>query len=176
MILPDLDPSHPEANVLNSSRLARRHCKDFRNQCEELLRKNVYEHQQKQYINLMEELERVPQQFHSLPFHKAIFNTTPVNALSLEAQAHLWHQRLMIHCGDFNFKDLHTKVDGISNPNKFEMDELSKCSTCMRTKLTKSSAGHRSLRDRVTKPYQLIYADHAFSGRVRRDEEGNKKE
>ena len=94
----------------------------------------------------MEELERVPQQFHSLPFHKAIFNTTPVNALSLEAQAHLWHQRL-IHCGEFNFKDLHTKVDGIPNLNKFEMDELSKCSTCMRTKLTKSSPGHRSLRD-----------------------------
>ena len=83
LILPDLDPTHPEANLLNSSTLARRHCKDFRDQCEELIRKNIYEHQQKQYINLMEELERVLQQFHSLPFHKAIFNTTPVNALSL---------------------------------------------------------------------------------------------
>ena len=46
----------------------------------------------------------------------------------------------------------------------------------MRTKLTKSSPGQRSLRDLVTKPYQLLYADHAFSGRVRRDEEGNKIE
>ena len=44
----------------------------------------------------------------------------------------------------------------------------------MRTKLTKSSPRHRSLRDLVTKPYRLLYADHAFSGRVRRDEEGNK--
>ena len=31
LILPDLDPSHPEANVLNSFTFARQHCKDFRN-------------------------------------------------------------------------------------------------------------------------------------------------
>ena len=43
----------------------------------------------------------------------------------------------------------------------------------MRTKLTKSSAGQRSLRDRVTQPYQLLYADYAFSGIVRKDKEGN---
>ena len=40
LILPDLDCSHPEANVLNSFTLARRYCKDFQNQCEELLHKN----------------------------------------------------------------------------------------------------------------------------------------
>ena len=46
----------------------------------------------------------------------------------------------------------------------------------MRTKLTKSSAGHRSLRDRVSKPYQLLYCDHAFPGRVKRDADGEKIE
>ena len=115
LILPDLDLSHLGTNVFNFSTLARQHCKDFRYQCEEQLRKNM-----------MEELERVPQHFHSLTFHKAIFNTTSVNALSLQTQAHhLWHQHL-IHCGEFNFKDLHTKVDEIPKLNKFEIDELSK--------------------------------------------------
>ena len=53
------------------------------------------------------------------------------------------------------------------------MDELLKCSTCMQTKLTKLSAGQRSLRDRVTQPYQLLYAGYAFSGIVQKDKEGN---
>ena len=47
LILLDLNPSHPEANALNSSTLARRYCKNFRHKCERLLRKNIYEHQQK---------------------------------------------------------------------------------------------------------------------------------
>ena len=46
----------------------------------------------------------------------------------------------------------------------------------MRTKLKISSAGHRSLCDQVTKSYQLLYVDHAFSGRVKRDKEDNKIE
>ena len=126
----------------------------------------MYEHQQKQYVNLMDELEWGSKQFPPLPFHRIIFNTIPINALFLEAQAHLWHQRMM-HCGEFNFNSLHENVDGLPNLNKFDIDELSKCSICMRTKLTKSSAGPRSLRDRVLKPYQLIYCDHAFVGRVK---------
>lgn len=102
--------------------------------------RNIYEHQQKEYIKLMDELERVPKECHHLPWHSFISSATPIQSLSLEAQGHLWHQRL-IHCGDFNFKNLHEKVDGIPDLSKFKMDEVSKCSTCMQTKLTKSSAG-----------------------------------
>ena len=120
----------------------------------------------------MDELERVLKESHHLPWHSFISNATPIQSLSLEAQGHLWHQRL-IHCGDFNFKNLHVKIDGIPDLSKFKMDKVSKCSTCMQTKLTKSSAGQRSLRDRVTQPYQLLYADYAFSGVMRKDKEGN---
>ena len=72
----------------------------------------------------MDELERVPQEcYHFLPWHSFISNATPIQSLSLEAQGHLWHQRLiLLHCGDFNFKNLHEKVDGIPDLSKFKMD------------------------------------------------------
>ena len=46
----------------------------------------------------------------------------------------------------------------------------------MKTNLTKSAAGHTSLRDSLTRPYQGLYVDFGFSGRISKDAEGNVKE
>ena len=59
--------------------------------------RNIYEHQQKEYIKLMDEIEQV--------------HATPIPSLSIETQGNLWHQHL-INCGDFNFKNLHEKLNG----------------------------------------------------------------
>ena len=71
----------------------------------------------------------------------------------------LWHQRL-IHCGDFNFKDLHKHIDSIPYLSSFKLDDVTQCATCLKSKLTKVSPGARSLREMATRPYQLLYLDY----------------
>ena len=46
----------------------------------------------------------------------------------------------------------------------------------MKANLTKSAAGHSSLRDSLTHPYQGLYIDFGFSGRISKDADGNVKE
>jgi hypothetical protein len=140
LIPADLPASHTKAIISNSKHL-------------EL----IYNHQQKEYVNLMSISESLPEEYYeaciNLPFHEYIGASTPVNALSKEAEALLWHQRL-IHCGPNSFKDIHNHVDGVPNLSSFKFDDLLKCPTCLKTNLTKSAAGKKSLRDTVTRPYQ----------------------
>ena len=77
----------------------------------------------------------------------------------------LWHQRL-IHCGNFNFKDLHKHIDGIPDLSSFKLDDVTRCATCLKSKLTKTSPGARNLREMATRPYQLLNLDFGFSGRI----------
>jgi hypothetical protein len=120
-------------------------------------------------------LESLPEEYYeaciSLPFHEYTDTSTPVNALNKEAEALLWHQRL-IHCGPHSLKDLHNYVDGVSNLSSFKFDDLLKCPTCIKTNLIKPAAGKKSLRDTVTCPYQGLYIDFAFSGKISRDKNG----
>ena len=46
----------------------------------------------------------------------------------------------------------------------------------MKANLTKAAAGHSSLQDSLTHPYQGLYIDFGFSGRISKDAEGNVKE
>ena len=39
----------------------------------------------------MDELERIPQEYHHLPWHSFIPIATPIQSLSLKAQVYLWH-------------------------------------------------------------------------------------
>jgi hypothetical protein len=107
-------------------------------------------------------LESLPEEYYeaciNLPFHEYTGASTPVNALNKEAEALLWHQCL-IHCGPNSLKDLHNHVDGVLNLLSFNFDDLLKCPTCLKTNLTKSAAGKKSLRDTVTCPYQGLYID-----------------
>jgi hypothetical protein len=120
-------------------------------------------------------LESLPGEYHkaiiNLPFHEYTGASTPINALNKEAEALLWHQR-HIHCGPYSLKDIHNHVDGVPNLSSFKFDDLLKCPTCLKINLTKSPAGHKSLRDTVTRPYQGLYIGFAFSGKISRDKNG----
>ena len=39
-------------------------------------------------------MKKIPEEFHSLPFHEYIQDYTPVNAISKDVERLLWHQRL----------------------------------------------------------------------------------
>ena len=55
------------------------------------------------------------------PDHPPAFaESTPVNALNKDAEALLWHQRL-IHSGTHAHKDLHEHVDGVPNLSDFKL-------------------------------------------------------
>jgi hypothetical protein len=69
-------------------------------------------------------------------------------------------------------KEIHNHVDGVPNLSSFKFDDLLKNPTCLKTNLTKSIAGKKSLCDTVTRPYQGLYNDFAFSGKISRDKNG----
>ena len=152
IILPDLPKSHPHASILNSSRLAYLSDENFREDVDALTLKYIYQHQQKQHENLMEVLTQVPETFHTLPFHMLGTEQVLIDSLSDEARSHLWHQRL-IHCGKHSMKDAHKHIEGVPNMSKFSFNDLTRCATCIKSKLTKNDPGHRSLRDTLPTPY-----------------------
>jgi hypothetical protein len=171
----DLPASHVKATIYNSKQKGLQDDPIFQADCKRKHLELIYNHQQKQHINLMSILEALPGEYHkaiiNLPFHEYTGASTPINALNKEAEALLWHQRL-IHCGHHSLKDIHNHVDGVPNLSSFKFDDLLKCPTCLKTNLTKSPPGHKSLRDTVTRPYQGLYIDFAFSGKISRDKNG----
>ena len=92
----------------------------------------------------------------------------PISALNKKAEGLLWHKR-MLHCGTHSFKNIHKHVDGVPNLNDFSFDDLCECPSCLKTNLSKVPPGHSSLRDRVTQPYQGLYMDFSFAGKVQKD-------
>ncbi len=130
LIVPDLEASHPKATIFNSSEKRLKFDKKFRNECQVMQYKLIYEHQQKEYSKLMAVIDDLPEEAQKLPYHLYIAQATPIHAIKQEAIEHLWHQRL-IHCGAASLKDLHKRVDGIPNLSKFELNDLEKCATCL---------------------------------------------
>ena len=55
------------------------------------------------HIELMSCLESLPEEYHSLLFHEYFAKTIPIAALNKEAEAILWHQRL-VHYGSRSLK------------------------------------------------------------------------
>ena len=68
---------------------------------------------------------------------------------------------------------MHKHVDGIPNLNNFQLNDLEKCATCLQAKAHKNPAGTRSLRDTESHPYQGLYVDFGFPGKISYDDEGN---
>ena len=48
-------------------------------------------------------------------------------------------------------------MNGIPDLSKTKFNDLTHSATCMKANLTKSAAGHNSLRDSLTRPYQGLY-------------------
>ena len=171
LILPSLDKEDPRATIYNSIDKAKEHDPKFRKKIKSQALEMIYNYQQDKHIELMSALESLPEEYHSLPFHTYLAKTIPINAINMEAEAMLWHQRL-VHCGPHSMKRIHDQVDGVPDLSKFEFDAILKCPTCLKTNLTKSSAGFHSLRDTVERPYQGLFCDMAFSGQIRKDKDG----
>lgn len=100
-----------------------------------------------------------------------MYGTSPLNALNKDTEELLWHIQLA-HGGDHNHDSLYKHIDGIPNFSNLKFDDMNKWSTCLRVKLTKNTAGHQSLRNHLTSPYQGLYVDFGFSGKVHCDDDG----
>ena len=64
VITSGLKSSDPSANVFNSREKAYAQDSEFRKKCDSMALKLIYEHQQREHINLMNNLELVPSRFH----------------------------------------------------------------------------------------------------------------
>ena len=172
LLVPDLPANDPKATIFNSSEKRLKFDKKFKNECEIMQFKLIYEHQQKEYTKLINLIDTLPEDVQKLPFHLYIAEATPINAIKQEALELLRHCRL-IHCGASTLKGLHKYVDGVPDMSKFEFNDIKKCATCLQAKIHKNSPGTHSLRDTVSHPYQGLYIDMGFPGKVSYDKDGN---
>ena len=125
---------------------------------------------QGKHIVLMSCLESLPEEYHLLPFHKCFAKTIPISALNKEAEAILWHQHL-IYCGSHSLQSVSLYVDSVLNLSAFNFDDILKCPTCLKVNLNKNF-GKKSLRDSIERPYQGLFIDFAFLGKIKRDKKG----
>ena len=170
LIVPLLGKDDPKATVLSSLEKTLAKDIEFIKSIKIQSLKLVYEYMQDKYIELMSCLESLPEDYHSLPFHEYFAKTIPIATLNKKAKAILWHQHL-IHCGSHSLKSASLYVDGVPNLSAFNFDDILKCPTCLKTNLTKNFR-KKSLRDSVERPYQGLFIDFAFSGKVKRDKKG----
>ena len=83
----------------------------------------------------------------------------------------LWHQRL-IHMSPQSIQNAHKFVDGVPNLSKFLFNDIDQCPTYIDANLRKHFPGKRSLSESVSCPYQGLFLDLAFPGKVSYDKEG----
>ena len=73
------------------------------------------------------------------PFRKMILQSIPVNKIRVETERILWHQRLGHPCDEYLYS-AHKFIDGVPK-FKRRSDVMSKCSTCIKAKMTKTAPG-----------------------------------
>ena len=100
-----------------------------------LLLKLIYEYMQEKYIKLRLCLEYLPKEYHC--YHEYFAKTISIPSLNKEAEAILWHQRL-IHCRSHWLKSVLLFIGGVSILSAFNFDNVLKRPTCLKTNLTKN--------------------------------------
>ena len=166
--LPESDPS---TNTFNSREKAYNDDPAFKEKYDLKTLQLIYEYQQCEHLQLMNSLSQVPEKFHKLSFHIWSLNNTPINASREEAHEMLWYQRL-IHLSPVTSRKAHLHCDGIPNLSKLRFDNITKCTTFLKANQTKSTQSTRSLMESVSHPYQGLFIDFRFSGRISKDKEG----
>jgi len=158
---PDLDPSDPKATPATSSVLAIENDPEFAEQCQKATILAIHGYHEAVETQLREEMNKLPTQFHSLPFHEYIQANAPVSTIKAATERLLWHQRLG-HPSDYYLFNAHRHADGV--PRFPHMDRvLDICPTCIRSKQTKNAAGGNTTRT-AEQPYQGLSIDFSFSG------------
>ena len=68
-------------------------------------------------------------------------------------------------------KSAYKYCDGIPNLSNFDFDDIKNCPTCIQANMRKNTASKRSLMESVIHPYQGLFIDFGFSGKVSYDKE-----
>ena len=143
----------------------------FRKACDAKVAELIYKHQEQDHLKMMQVFITVPKQYHSILFEKWIKHNTIVYALTEKAHEMFWHQRLT-HMGPQSIQNAHKYVDGVPDLSKFSFDDIDQCPTCIDAKLRKNAPGKRSLSEYVSRPYQGLFCDLAYPGKISYDKEG----
>ena len=160
------------ATIYNSREKAYKDDLSFRKACDAKVAELIYKHQEQEHFKLMRVLETVPKQYHSILFEKWIKHNTPVYALTEKAREMFWHQRLT-HMGPQSIQNAHKYVDAVPDLLKFSFDDIDQRPNCIDAKLQKNAPGKRSLSESVSQPYQGLFCDLAYPGKISYDKEGN---
>lgn len=130
----------------------------------------IYDHQQQEHLKLIDALEQTLVRFHKLPFHRWIADNIPVSALTNQAHEMILHQRL-IHLSPATLQNAYKYVEGIPNLSNFSFNDVKHCPACIKANMRKNSAGKRSLSKTVSHPYQVLFVDFGFSGKLSFDKD-----
>ena len=144
MILADLPPDHPDANILNSLKIAYKSDDEFCVSCDSLTMQSLFEYQQQKHNELMDFLTQVPPEFHKLSFNPWDTDEVVVDSITDSARRLLWHQHL-IHISQHSMKNIHLHVDGVPNLSNAKFDDITKCTACLKANIIDSPTGHTSL-------------------------------
>ena len=97
----------------------------------------------------------------STPFRSLLLKSIPFNTIRIETERILWHQRLGHPCDEYLYS-AHKFIDSVPK-FKRRSDVLSKCSTCVKAKMTKKPPGPNSTK-RAIHHGQGLSVDFSFSG------------
>ena len=76
------------------------------------------------------------------PFRESIIQSIPVNKIHVKTERVLWHQWLGHPCNEYLYST-HRFIDGVPKFKRWS-DVMSKCSTCIKAKITKTAPGPNS--------------------------------
>ena len=82
----------------------------------------------------------------------------------------IWHQRL-IHLSPATLQNAYKYVEDIPNLSNFSFNDVKHCPTCIKENMRKNSAGKQSLSKTVSHPYQGLFVDFSFSGKLSFDKD-----
>ena len=94
-------------------------------------------------------------------FRELIIQSIPVNKIRVETERVLWHQRFVHPCDEYLYST-HKFIDGVPK-FKQQSNVMSKCSTCIKAKMTKTAPGPNSTKCAVHHG-QGLSVDFSFSG------------
>ena len=94
-------------------------------------------------------------------FRKLIVHSIPVNKIRVKTERVLWHQRLGHPCDEYLYS-AHKFIDGVAK-FKRRSNIMSKCSTCIKAKMTKTAPGPISTKRAVCHG-QCLSVYFSFSG------------
>ena len=178
LILPDVSLKSILATSLNCLDYALIHDDAFIKKCDKATVHAISQHRKAPLLTLICKQLRILNHFDSLSgvtpvvnlcqaaleathLQDLILQSIPVNKIRVETERALWHQRLGHPCDEY----LYSANKFINSVLKFKrrFNVMSRCSTCIKVKMTKSAPGPNSTK-RAVHHGQDLSVDFSFSG------------